>query len=80
VKPFENDRYYRTHDTELALIGTAGTLAQWRHLGKGPRYLKFGHRILYLGAHLNEWLDARIVDPSVPPASEPQPDSQAARG
>ena len=60
---FQDDRYYRTHDTELALVATRGTLAQWRCRGHGPRYIKFGHRVLYLGADLNKWLDACVVDP-----------------
>ena len=60
---FENDRYYRTHDTDLVLIGTRGTLAQWRCRGEGPAYIRFGHRVLYRGRDLNAWLDARVVDP-----------------
>ena len=61
---FDSDRYYRTFDPELALIGTRGTLAQWRCRGVGPRYTKYGHRVLYLGADLNAWLDEHVVDPS----------------
>ena len=60
---FDNDRYYRTRDPELAVLGRPGTLAQWRNRGEGPRYRRFGNRILYLGADLNEWLDACIVEP-----------------
>ena len=63
VRRFQDDRYYRTHDPELALIATRGTLAQWRCREHGPRYIKFGHRVLYLGAHLNNWLDAFVVEP-----------------
>ena len=62
MKRFEPDRYYLTSDPELALIGTRGTLAQWRHRGVGPRYTKFGNRVAYLGADLNAWLDAHIVE------------------
>ena len=57
---FEPDRYYRPD--ELKGIATPGTLTQWRHHGRGPRYTKFGHRILYLGADLNAWLDAHVVE------------------
>ena len=60
---FEDDRYYGTQDPALRLIGTPGTLAQWRHHGRGPEYHRFGHRILYLGRHLNEWIDAHLVRP-----------------
>ena len=41
-----------------------GTLATWRWQGCGPRYTKFGHRILYRGADLNAWLDERMVNPT----------------
>ena len=61
---FRDDRYYGTSDPELALIATRGTLAQWRCRGVGPKYSKFGHRVLYLGRHLNDWLDACVVEPS----------------
>ena len=63
MRRFQDDRYYRTNDRELALIATRGTLAQWRHRGYGPRYIKYGHRILYSGADLNRWLDAHVVEP-----------------
>ena len=59
---FDPDSYYRTHDPALGLIATRGTLAQWRYQGTGPRYVRFGHRVLYHGAELNAWLDARVVE------------------
>ena len=61
---FVSDRYYRTADPALRVIATAGTLALWRHQGKGPAYSKFGRRVLYLGKDLNRWLDAHRVEPS----------------
>ena len=60
---FEADRYYPTTAPELAVIGTRGTLAQWRHRGEGPPYIRFGNRVLYQGATLNSWLDAHRVEP-----------------
>ena len=62
---FKSDRFYRTGDPALAVIGTRGTMSQWRHRGEGPNYIKFGNRILYEGRALNAWLDARIVEPKV---------------
>ena len=64
MKRFVDDQYYRTDDPELALIGTRGTLSQWRHRGEGPPYLRFGNRVLYEGRVLNEWLDLHIVEPT----------------
>ena len=63
MKRFDSDQYYRTADPELGLIATRGTMNQWRHRGYGPRYTRFGNRILYLGADLNRWLDERVVEP-----------------
>ncbi len=62
---FEAHRYYRPGDPALSVIASRGTLATWRWQGRGPRYTKFGHRILYLGADLNTWLDARVVEPTI---------------
>ena len=64
MRRFDPSRYYRTTDSELALIATRGTLAQWRHKGRGPRYTRLGGgRVLYLGEDLNAWLDAHAVEP-----------------
>ena len=60
---FDDSRYYRTTDSELGIIGTRGTMAQWRHRGEGPAYLRFGNRILYEGRALNAWLDQHRVEP-----------------
>ena len=49
---FEADRYYRPGDPALDTIASRGTLATWRWAGRGPRYTKFGHRILYRGSDL----------------------------
>ena len=64
---FDPDCYYRANDLALAVIATRGTLAQWRCHGTGPRYVRFGHRVLYFGADLNAWLDAHVVEAQQPP-------------
>ncbi len=69
---FETDRYYRPGDAALSVIASRGTLATWRWAGRGPRYTKFGHRILYLGADLNAWLDARVIEPTIRATEEKQ--------
>ena len=63
MRRFEHDRYYRTADPALAVIGTRGTMAQWRHRGEGPRFIRFGNRVLYEGKALNDFLDAHVVEP-----------------
>ncbi len=64
MKRFEPDRFYRPTDPEMRLIATAGTLAIWRHEGRGPGYVKMGGRVLYEGATLNRWIDERRVEPA----------------
>ena len=41
-----------------------GVLAQWRHRGVGPPYVKLSNRILYRGADLNQFLAERTVQPT----------------
>lgn len=69
MKRFDPDTYYRTDDPALAIIATRGTMSQWRHRGEGPRYVRLGGRVLYLGADLNAYLDGRIVETDRPRAA-----------
>jgi Helix-turn-helix domain len=36
------------------------TLANWRVLGRGPRYVRVGRRAFYRLSDLNSWLDQRV--------------------
>ncbi len=46
------------------VLGIAGqTLHQWRMASKGPKYFKFGRRVLYDLADLEEWIEACRIDP-----------------
>ena len=56
-------KYIVTADPAMRLIATAGTLAVWRHEGRGPAYVRFGNRVLYEGRELNRWLNAHRVEP-----------------
>ena len=40
----------------------ARTLANWRYLGRGPRYVRSGSRALYRLADLEAWLDAHTFE------------------
>ena len=60
---FEADRYYKTTAPELTIIGTRGTLSQWRHRGYGPSFIRYGNRVLYRGSDLNDWLDSHVIKP-----------------
>ena len=59
---FENDRLYRTNAPALSILATPGVMAQWRHHGTGPAYIKLGGRVLYRGGDLNAFLEARRVE------------------
>lgn len=39
------------------------TLAQWRYLGRGPRYAKFGKHVRYLTADVESWESAQVIEP-----------------
>ena len=60
---FEPNRSYVPGDPELEEIGSPTKLAQWRHKGVGPAYFKLGRKIIYRGADLNAWANARRVEP-----------------
>ena len=37
---------------------TVGTLANWRLIGKGPRFIKIGRTVRYRVVDLLEWMEA----------------------
>ena len=59
---FNEDRTYVLGDPELDLIGDRAKLAQWRHRGIGPAFYRLGRKIVYRGADLNAWAEARRVN------------------
>ena len=65
MQRFQDDRYYRTTDSELEIIATRGTMSQWRFRSYGPSYVRYGNRVLYRGCDLNNWLDQHLVEPNV---------------
>lgn len=36
---------------------TANTLAYWRYMGRGPRFIKTGRSVRYRAADVEAWLD-----------------------
>ena len=60
---YDPETLYSPTDPEMHRLGTYSTLASWRHEGRGPKYIKIGGRVVYRGRDLNDWLDARTVDP-----------------
>lgn len=72
-KAFDDKGLYCTTDQALRVIAARGTLAIWRHKGCGPRYYKFGNRVIYRGGDLNEWVEQHMVEPTL--SREPQTDA-----
>lgn len=62
------NQYYTPDAPEMRILGAVQTLARWRHEGKGPAYCK-GARILYRGADVLAWLEARRVQTDAPEAA-----------
>jgi hypothetical protein len=48
-------------EASCALRCSERTLERLRLSGRGPRYIKTTHRVLYREADLDEWLTARSV-------------------
>lgn len=63
TKLFQDNRAYVLGDAELDQIGSRDKLAQWRHKRVGPPFYKLGRKILYHGSDLNDWVEARRVEP-----------------
>ena len=63
---FDAEKLYQTDDPALREIAPVSTMAHWRSQGKGPAFLRLGKRVVYKGAHLNEWLETRVVRPGAP--------------
>lgn len=55
------DRYYPPIAPELRQVAAPQTLARWRHESKGPDFVKSGSRVLYRGADVLAWLEARTI-------------------
>ncbi|MEM6355208.1 MAG: MerR family transcriptional regulator [Pseudomonadota bacterium] len=55
------DAWYATDAPELDVIGKRQTRTKWRHENRGPAFVKSGSRVLYRGADVLTWLEARRV-------------------
>jgi hypothetical protein len=51
------DEFVISHRTGLPVA----TLRTWRSLGRGPRYIKVGRRVLYDIAAVDRWLSLQAV-------------------
>jgi hypothetical protein len=44
-------------------VGSVQTLRNWRHLRKGPPYVKLGRRVVYRMEDLLDYLERHRIDP-----------------
>ncbi len=62
---FDETRHYQPTDPEIiALLGSKEKQAQMRHYGRSPSFYRLGRKIIYHGADLNLWAEAKKVDTS----------------
>lgn len=57
MRRFDDQRLYEPG--ELSIIAARNVLSEWRIRGEGPAYVKVGRNVLYRGADLNAWAEAR---------------------
>lgn len=52
----DSRRYLTTEELAQMTRSTAETCRYWRHVGKGPRSMKVGRRVLYAIEDVDAWL------------------------
>jgi Helix-turn-helix domain len=60
----EDDPLYPAEETARELNVAQTTLATWRCIGRGPRYVKVGRAVYYRRSAICAWLKAQERDPS----------------
>ena len=69
IEPFDPKAVYRANDPALRVVATEATLRTWRCRGKGPRWYRYGNRVLYRGVDLNEHLAANMTPGALEPVA-----------
>ena len=54
-----SDRLVEPQEVADYLLVPVATLAQWRYLGQGPRFLKIGRFVRYRWSEVERWLNAQ---------------------
>lgn len=55
----ELEKLLTDKDLEEKSIAGVQTLKKWRREGRGPRFLRIGHKIRYRASDVAEWLESR---------------------
>lgn len=62
----QSTTYLRPVQVEEQYPVKANHLAQLRHQGRGPRYIKRGRLIAYRASDIEQWLNDGLVEPRPP--------------
>ena len=54
------ERLRSTDEVSRVLVIPAGTLANWRWMGTGPRFLRVGRHVRYRRTDVEAWIDAQV--------------------
>lgn len=60
----ERDRMLRPDEAAEIIGSDAKTMSNWRHLGRGPKFVKEGKFIRYWLSEIMRWAKSREVDPA----------------
>ena len=58
----QETEFLTTREASAFLRISKPTLERWRMEGRGPRYAKIGHRVLYPRVELDRFLQEHIVE------------------
>jgi excisionase family DNA binding protein len=58
------DELLTTEEVAAYFRTVPGTVRYWRHVGKGPRALKVGKRVLYRAEDVRAWAEQALTTPA----------------
>lgn len=61
----DNNDLLKPREAGAEIKTSEATLASWRCLGKGPKYVKLGGKIFYRRGDLQAYVADRVVDPAL---------------
>jgi Helix-turn-helix domain len=79
-QPAQPTRYLTNDEAAAFLRLSPRTLEKQRVIGGGPRFRKFGRRVMYAAADLEAWADARTFEATCDPEYAAHRAGIAARG
>lgn len=57
------DKLFPTEDAAERLGSKPATMQWWRAMGRGPRYVKIGRRVLYRASDLDAFVEQGVREP-----------------